>query len=165
LVYGKEFQTGYGILLLLIGARTLYAYEGQFVTALNAINRPDLAARVDGSFLVLNLVLNLVLVSNFGWYGAGVATLVSAAAAFLLGYRAVNDVFGFTFPLRDIIHQITASLVMGLVALCGMVFTQPSIASTLAIVFLSAMTYGVSLFTVSETFRATVKANVPTSFS
>jgi O-antigen/teichoic acid export membrane protein len=161
-VYGSSFVKGYHILLVLIAARTVYAYEAQFVSALNAINRPDLGFKIEGVFLVVNLVLNLILVSEFGWYGAAVATFVSALVALVIGYVAVSRVIDFTLPLAEIARQTGASLIMGGLVLLGESVLSGGMFVTFGLVLLGAATYFVVLLALSPKLRSTVRANVPT---
>jgi O-antigen/teichoic acid export membrane protein len=161
-VYGSDFVKGYQILLVLIAARTVYAYEAQFVSALNAINRPDLGFKIEGVFLVVNLVLNLVLVYEFGWYGAAVATFVSALVALVIGYAVVTRVIDFTLPLAEIARQASAALVMGVVVLIGETVLPGGMLVTVLLVLLGGGTYVVVLLALSPKLRSTVRANVPT---
>lgn len=118
-IYGSAFGEGYGILLILIAAYVADVYASQFVTALNAINRPDVTYRINLLFVASNLVLNVGLIYAIGWYGAAIATCVSALIRVLLAYRSFADLLGHPdVPLTDIGWQLVAAGVM-LVAVFG----------------------------------------------
>lgn len=63
-----------------------------FGRSLQAVNRPDLAARATIVGVALNLVLNVVLVWEFGITGAAVATMVaSLVSGLLLHYLSIKN--------------------------------------------------------------------------
>lgn len=70
-IYGDEFTQGVAVLALLVVAVLIQAYQNQVLTTLNAVDRPDLAFRVNALFLGGNLVFNVILVSLYGWVGGG----------------------------------------------------------------------------------------------
>ena len=112
-IYSPEFTQGTIVLLLLIGARTFDAYGAQLVSAINAIDRPEIAFRINGLFVVLNITLNVVLIATFGWYGAAVATLLSGVISLLLSYWAITRLIGPPeIPYGEISRQVIASVVM-----------------------------------------------------
>lgn len=114
-VYGSEFTEG-AVIAVLIGVFALLSsYQGQFQTALNALDRPDLSFRVNALFVVVNVTGNVILVATVGWVGAAVATTVSMGVALVYGYVLTNRHVDVKLPVRDVGHQITAAVVMGVV--------------------------------------------------
>lgn len=161
LVYGAEFTQGKVVLVILIVAQLANSYQQQFITALNAIDRPDLAFRIDGVFIVTNLLLNVVLVYLYGWHGAAVATTVSAVIALYLGYRSLSGLVDLEIPLGEIGRQIFAALVMASMIGGGMLFLPGGLPTSLGLVFSGAFVYCLALFIVSPLFRSTIYDNVP----
>ena len=112
-IYSPEFTEGAIILLILIAARTFDAYGTQLVSAINALDRPEVAFRINGFFVVVNMTLNVALIATFGWYGAAVATLLSGFLTLLLSYLALARLIGAPeIPLGEILRQIVAGGVM-----------------------------------------------------
>jgi len=112
-IYRPEFTRGATILLVLITARTLAAYGTQFLNAVNAIDRPDVAFRINAAFVASNIVLNVALISQFGWYGAAVATALSAALVLALSYAALSSLIGRPdIPVSEIANEVGASAAM-----------------------------------------------------
>lgn len=161
LLYGQSFARGHLVLIVLTLSRTVYAYEYQIVNTLNALDRPDRAFRVDGAFIVVNVGLNLLLVWQFGWLGAAVATAVSAALALVLGYRAVQDVVGVQLPLAEIGRQAVAAVAMGLVVGGGRYLLPPTLPTGIVLVAVGGVVYFVALAKLSVRFRRVVVDNVP----
>lgn len=112
-IYSPEFTQGAIVLLLLIAARAFDAYGAQLVSAINALDHPEIAFRINGLFVVINMTLNVALVVVFGWYGAAVATLLSGIVTLLLSYHAISQLIGApTIPFGEILRQVVASILM-----------------------------------------------------
>ena len=156
-IYSPEFGQGVYVLLLLIGARTLDAFGTQFLSAVEANDRPDIAFRVNSVFVVSNISLNVVLVSMFGWYGAAIATLVSGAVTLVLSYAAVSSLIGSVdVPYAEMGKQVVAGGAMFfLVDPAGRLLPQNPYATVL-VVLLGAVTYVCVLVAISERIRGKV---------
>lgn len=162
-IYGPAFVKGHLILVLLVGARTVYAYEDQLVNVLNAVDRPDAAFRIDLLFTVTNVVLNLVLVWTFGWIGAAVGTLVSASAALCAGYWSVAAVLPVTVPTRELGRQLMAALGMGLIVAGGRYLLPETVTVGIILAGIGASMYFLFLIRLSSRFREVVRRNLPSS--
>ena len=153
-IYSPEFTQGVQVLALLVVARLLAAYGEQFLNAVNAVDRPDIAFRINLIFVAANLVLNLALVSTFGWVGAAVATLLSAGIAAAFSYRGLVAVIGAPrLPVREVGRQILASAVMAGVVLLLQRLVPRSQYITIGLVFVGAAVYVVCLLGVSSRVR------------
>jgi len=135
------------------------------LSGLNAVDRPDLSFRSNGTLIVTNLVLNVVLVSAFGWVGAAVATACSAGIALLVTYRYIRGVVNFSIPLTEIGKQIAAAAVMALIVFVGRLqlfpyFVDYEFAVAIGLVFLGAAVYFVVLFGLSVRFREAIRRNI-----
>lgn len=166
-IYGQEFRQAQLVLVILVLARLVYAYEAQFVSALNAIDRPDVAFRVNAVFVAFILGLNLVFVWQFGWVGAAVATTLASAVGLMVGYRALSGLVGFEVPYHEIGKQALAAVVMaGVVYLAEIVLVQTAVGGivvTLTLVGLGAVVYFIVLVSLSTEFRKTLRDNLATS--
>ncbi|EMA55911.1 lipopolysaccharide biosynthesis protein [Halococcus salifodinae] len=160
-IYNPAFARGHWVLVVLVIARLVYGYSNQFTNALNAIDRPDAAFRVNGVFIGANLVLNVVFVWRYGWGGAAVATAISAVVSLLVGYRALTAVIDVPVPVRELLKQWLSAAVMGIVVLGGRMAFGASIPVALALAGVGAVTYFTALSVVSERFRTTVRDNLP----
>jgi O-antigen/teichoic acid export membrane protein len=161
-IYRPEFTKGATILLVLIVARTLAAFGSQFLSAINAIDRPDVAFRINLVFVVSNVVLNVVLISQFGWYGAAFATALSATITLALGYLALASLIGRpAIPYREITREFGASLVMvgAVYALAGAV--PGSHYATVALVLFGGAVYSAVLVALSTRVRQKAVALLP----
>lgn len=160
-VYGSGFDTGYYILLILTFARLLYGYQGQFLTMLDAINRPDLTFRINVAFVAVNLVLNILLTWRYGWYGAAAATTTSAALGLTLGYYYTSRVMDVVVPLAEIGKQWIAAGVMVVIVYPLRTVVGESLPVVTVLVGIGAGVYFFTLLMLSEEFRTTVQNNLP----
>jgi O-antigen/teichoic acid export membrane protein len=163
-IYGGEFTQGYYILLILVVARTIGVYEGVFNQTLNAINRPDLAFRMNFAFVVLNVLLNFLLIYQFGWRGAAVATGLSSGVSMYLGYYYFSrtklgtpDIPWYTIGKQVFSGAAMAVLVIGV----KNIIPWEGIFVTVALVLFGAAFYMVVLGTVSERIREKMLSMVP----
>lgn len=160
-VYGSGFETGYYILLILTFARLLYGYQGQFLTTLDAVDRPDLTFRINAVFVAVNLVLNILLTWQYGWYGAAAATTLSAALGMVLGYYYTSRVMDVVVPLAEIGKQWIAAAAMVIVVYPLRTVVGESLPIVTVLVGIGAGVYFCVLLVLSEEFRGTVGDNLP----
>ncbi|SER82410.1 oligosaccharide flippase family protein [Natrinema salaciae] len=163
-IYGAEFSVGHTVLVILVASRLAYAYGEQFLNALNGLDRPDLAFRINGIFFVTNISLNFALVSEYGWIGAAVATAVSALVTVVVGYRVLTRFISVSFPAREVAIQVLAAAPMAVVVGIGRLFLDPSEMAAVVLVALGATTYFAALFLLSGRFRTTVVRNLPMGY-
>ena len=166
-IYGPEFVDGTAVFGILLCAFIFHGYQKQLITALNGLNRPNLAFRVNAVFIVLNLVLNVVFVTTFGWVGAAVATLVSAVVGLTTAYITVQATIDLTAPTDEILRQIVAAVLMG-----GCIYgalrieetyliVQNNVIIVATLVTLGAAVYFLILLLLSTRFRRTIRRNTP----
>jgi len=153
-IYSPSFSQGALILVVLIVAQTVSAFGSQFLNAVNAIDRPDVAFRINAAFVGANLLLNAVLIWQFGWYGAAVATTLSAGLSLGLGYVALTRLIGPPdIPVREIGRQILASTVMAAVVYGLTRITPPDNYVTIGLVGVGAVVYTSVLIAISPRVR------------
>jgi len=166
-LYGEAFVDGAAVLGFLILAVLLFSYQKQLMGALNGLDRPDLAFRVNAVFVALNAGLNLVLISQYGIEGAAVASVLSTAVSLGLAYYMLSQLISFDMPLAELTRQWTAALTMGAAVLAAReVVETASLVNNNAVIVvllvgLGAAVYFLTLLAISTEFRATVDRNLP----
>ncbi len=114
-IYSEAFVAGTAVLWILIAALLIYTYNNQLLNVLNAIDRPDLAFRSNTIFIITNVLLNFVLIWQFGWIGAAISTAFSAAIGLVFSYHYAHKQVPFTIPAAEIARQWIAAIVMAIV--------------------------------------------------
>jgi len=160
--YSGEYVRGYVVLVILVGAYTADVYANQLLNTVNAVDRPDASMRVNAVFILVNVVLNVVLVWQFSWVGAAVATAVSASVRTAGGGIVVHSILEeVPLPIRPIGSQVVASIAMG----GAIVLLAPSVPAgrlwTISLVGAGATIYFTVLIALSGRFRTKVQSLVP----
>ena len=167
-IYGTEFTVGGTVLTVLVAAVLIRSYQKQLSTTLSGIDRPDLTFRINAVAILSNLILNVMLISLYGWIGAAVATALATGIGTVLAYRYINQLIDFDLPYVAFGKQIIAACACGIVAYAGLWFEetyhvlQHNFGLVLVLVGLGAGTYFAILFAIWPHFRTTVRSNLPT---
>jgi O-antigen/teichoic acid export membrane protein len=167
LIYGSDFTQAELVFSILISATLLQSYQKQLTTTLNALDRPEIAFRVNLVFVAANVVLNIAFITTYGWVGAAVATGASVGVSLVVAHRYVASLLRFSIPTREIASQWGAAGIMGavLVVLLWVESVYLAVESNLAVVLtlvaIGAVLYFTILMLVSTRFRTTVRDNVP----
>ncbi|WP_235271312.1 polysaccharide biosynthesis C-terminal domain-containing protein [Halorubrum saccharovorum] len=162
-IYGSGFETGYYILLILTFARLIYGYSRQFLSTIDALDRPKLTFYVNTVFVATNLCLNIILTWKYGWHGAAVATTVSSTVSLFGGYYFANQIVDITLPVSEIGKQCLAAGIMAVSVLGGRIVFGDSIPVVVLLVGIGAAVYFIVLLAISQEFRQTVEDNLPVS--
>ena len=166
-IYGGEFTRGVAVLSLLVLAMLIYDYQNQFLNGLNAVDRPDIAFRVNAMFIVVNLVLNVALVYAFGWIGAAVATVIAASLGLVVSFGYLRTIAEFDIPIAEIGRQLTAAVAMALVVGATRLGIESAVSNihntmfVVSLVVLGAGMYFAVLLAISSQFRTTIRDNSP----
>jgi len=146
LVFGSEYAAGGLVLIILMGEKLLQAVHVILGRSLQAINKPGLAARAGVIAMILNGILNIVLVWQYGIVGAAVATAVSFIINSLLHVRYLSQFVSIYFPYRHIAGSIVASIGMTVVILVVQsIIVVNSLPRLLIVVALGTAVYGMSV--------------------
>lgn len=165
-LYGDDFVMGAEVLVLLILSVLIYGYQKQLTGVLQGINRPDVDFKVNGTFILSNIILNVVLIPLLGWRGAAIATVLASSISLIHAYYVVNKILNVTVPFEEIGKQVGSSLVMTTI-----VFTFEIVESNqtiignnalvvLILVFIGAIVYVTVLLLVSRDTRRTIFENL-----
>lgn len=153
-IYRPEFAKGATVLIVLIAARTANTFGSQFVNTINAINKPEVAFRVNMTFILTNIVLNVILVFKYGWYGAALATLISSIVFLAMAYRFLGkEIGGIELPVREISMQILASSIMFTIVAQVTKLLPTSHVYTLVVIFFGSVIYVAVLIMLSKRIR------------
>lgn len=121
LVLTGVFEPAVPTVRVLAGFALVYALFYPYATLLNALDRPDLTARIAIVATVINAVLNLLLVPAPGTFGlplpglaevgSAIATVIAMTVQFLLVRREVHKLEG-KVPEHHILKHLAAGVVM-----------------------------------------------------
>jgi O-antigen/teichoic acid export membrane protein len=166
-IYGAEFRKGHTVLVILVAATLSHGYQKQFVSTLDALNRPELSFKINAFFVATNISLNFLFVYLYGWIGAAIATLLSVFVSTILAYRITTGLLDFSVPSSEIMKQGFAAVVMGGLVQMGLrVLRSVGIdvyrfVPVLFLIIFGVIIYFSCLFVISLRFRTTVSNNIP----
>jgi O-antigen/teichoic acid export membrane protein len=166
-IYGSEFVNGTEVLWLLLLSILFFSYMRQFLNVLNAVDRPDLAFRLNLIFIVANVVLNFILIIYIGWVGAAIASALSTGLGLSFSALVISKVLEIEFPFAEIGKQVVAALLMGGLVWGirrGIEYTkafQHNLGIILLLIAIGTTTYVTILLIISRRFWTTVSRNIP----
>jgi O-antigen/teichoic acid export membrane protein len=153
-LYGPEFVVAADLLVIVALLSLVKSYEQQVLTALNSLDRPDLAFRVNVAFVVTNVVLNLLLIPPFELIGAAVATTIAVAVSLGYAWYHLDALVGVQFPYGELGRQAGSAAVMGgVVALLRTLVDTTDPVPLVAVVGIGAAVYFGVLLAISRMFR------------
>lgn len=112
IVFGSEYTIAAGALILLMVDKVFQAVQVIIGRTLQAIDRPDQAARASLAAIVSNVGLNIIFVWKFGLVGAAVATVTSSLLNDLLHMYYLNENITIHIEWSDILWCFLSSIVM-----------------------------------------------------
>ena len=115
LIFGSDFAPSIIALQILIWASVLSFINCTPATLLNSINKQRTLMHITGLGAIFNIIMNLILIPNFSYVGAAIATL---AAEFVVGVLMFSFIFKHThkFQLyKTTVRVIIAGMGMGVV--------------------------------------------------
>jgi O-antigen/teichoic acid export membrane protein len=150
ILFGPDFTVAWLALIVLMGHKILMSIHSIINPCLNAINRPDLPAYSATVTVIANLVLNVMLIREFGIVGAAGATAISFSINTAIQTYYLSRFLKIKFPFRGMGWSAVASGVMGVstykIHSMLEINTFPKL---LGLVILAAIIYGVVLLTYS----------------
>ncbi|MFC4549726.1 MULTISPECIES: polysaccharide biosynthesis C-terminal domain-containing protein [Halorussus] len=142
IVFGEAYTVASVALVILMGEKVIQTVHLVFGRALRAIDHADLSARATTVAIVVNVVLNVVLIAEFGLVGAAIATSVSFGLNTVLHAIYLNRFVTIELPLREAACGTVAALGMaGLLLGVKQTVTIRTVPVLLAVVGLGAVTY------------------------
>lgn len=143
LVFGAEFGIAGVAFVVLMGFTLVRGFGVVFGRALGAIDQMRLAAVSGVVATASNVVLNAVLVFQFGLVGAAVATLISGVVGTSLDLHFLSRHVSVEFPVAELKYCVVAAGVMGVVVfLARSSVGVDSLPRLLAVIALGGATYG-----------------------
>ncbi|SEH45500.1 Membrane protein involved in the export of O-antigen and teichoic acid [Halopenitus malekzadehii] len=115
LTFGTEYTAASLVLIILTGEKVIQSIHVILGRSLQAIDRPDLAAKAGVISISLNLVLNVVLVLSYGIVGAAVATAFSFIINSILHAYYLSKFVSIRIPYIRIGGCVAASFGMAIV--------------------------------------------------
>lgn len=116
-VLGKDFIQSIPVLQVFSIVWTIMFFNELFTKFLNASNRQVLAAKAMAICLVVNVILDVVLIYLFGYFGAVIATLFAETSLSIAAYFFISKTMGSISWKKVLPKPLLAALPMAVVAI------------------------------------------------
>ena len=162
LVFGPAYTTAWLVLIVLTGMKLFGAAQAVISPCLLGIDRPGLNARATLVAIVLNGVLNVAFVWQFGIFGAAVATGLASAVNLALTSMYLSRFLTIRFPYREVGWCVVASVIMATaINSLDAFFPVDTIPRLLFAIVFGALVYG-AVVLLSKQLREQIVSNVRT---
>lgn len=142
LVFGSSYSSGWVILIILMVDKIAQGIQLVLGKALQAIDKPDQAAIASVSSIVVNILLNLLLISRWGIVGAAVGTVIASFTNDILHYRYLLKHVSVKFPFKHLGWCFFSSIMMSAVLYYITInFEISNIPTLIAVIFIGACVY------------------------
>lgn len=142
LIFGHEYTIASTVLVILIMDKLLQSIYGIFGTTLQAINRPDLSAKATVISIIANLLLNIVLIYQFGIVGAAFATLISATINGILKYWYLSEYMSISLDGSHILWGVFSSIVMVVILrFLDIILNIDSVSNLMGVIIVGGLMY------------------------
>jgi len=146
IIFGIDIAWAWLVLVILMGEKILQAIHVVIGRSLQALDRPDLAAVATLATIVVNLVLNVVLVWQFGLVGAAVATTVSFLVNTGLHWHYLRQFVTIDVPVSRLGWVVASAAGMWvMLELLGRVVPVTSLVVLVATIGAGSVIYGILL--------------------
>jgi len=112
-VYPEEFINSAIALRILIWSGVASFLNGLYYMILGAINKQKITSVIMGCGAIVNVFLNLLLIPNWSYIGAGLATVVTQGVCLILGYYFTSK-YLYKLQIYKNLKPTMASLIMGI---------------------------------------------------
>lgn len=141
-IFGSEFAVASTALMILMIYRISEAINQTLGRTLQAIDYPGLAAYAMIVGVVLNILLNVLLVREFGIIGAAIGTALAYTVMTIIRVMLLNRIITIRVPIKDILWCIFSSQIMVLgIYIFNNTYKIDSVSTLLFVVLFSTMMY------------------------
>ena len=115
LIYGVEYNSSIIVIKILSLYVLIIFMAAVSGTVLSSINRQGSRVFSQGTIVIINIILNLILIPQLGFIGAGIATVISSVFILILySYFIIKYNLNFGF-IKSSIKPLIGSIIMALI--------------------------------------------------
>lgn len=119
IVFGEAYTAGVMILQILLFATLLRSLHVLFSRMLQAIGHPEIPAKVGLLAAGVNVLLNLVFITEIGIKGAALATTLSICLSFAINMWYLRKYIEIEIPANEIIWALASGITMAIIVSIG----------------------------------------------
>lgn len=146
LFFGAEYRDAKFVLVILLGEKFFFSIFLILQHSLRALGYPKTSAKATISSMVINIVLNVALIAEFGIFGAALATTLSVVINTVFHGIFMSSIVRFQFPHDSIAWAFLSSMVMvGVLSLIHTFVNQQEPIMVLILIGLGGVVYIITL--------------------
>ncbi len=114
-IYGVEYTKAVIALQILVWSAVIIFMSGSFARLLEASDKQIVITKITAICAMVNIILNLIIIPNYGYIGASVVTVVTELLAFILGLKIVSALnYGMPISPKLLMKIVLASILMSI---------------------------------------------------
>jgi O-antigen/teichoic acid export membrane protein len=157
-LYGASFVSGAPVLVILLFVQMANIFMFLLTMCLNAMDMPKTSFYITAGSALLNILLNILLIPQYGITGAAVASLVTISLNATLAYTMLKSSLHIRIDKKVVLHLLVSVLIMSLALLaCVYIFPIRDFVGLMLILGFSAIVYFVSVLGIDRTIRNDLK--------
>ena len=110
LFYGSDYVVGNMALKILAIAIMFHSFHGINGGIFSGIGKPSINTKIVGTGAILNILLNLILIPEFGYVGAAIATMVAYISMMFFGLYTLKKINLIKIPYSRWIKTLFVSI-------------------------------------------------------
>ena len=114
-MYSSAYYAVYPLLIILVASAPFSAAGVIFAHVILAVNRSDIQAKYVTLQAAVTIVLDFVLIPQFGATGAALANSAIRIASFFVWLWIVQKKLGFSFPAREVYMSILPNIPLAVI--------------------------------------------------
>jgi len=156
--YGASATAGAAALAILLPVQVVHVFMYLQTMCLNALDRPRDSFRVTAIAVTANVVLNILLIPEYGIVGASAATLATMVLNAALAHRALSRCIRVRIELRAVGHIVLAAFIMAAVVMaCSFAIPLSNVFLVLGTVGLGGLVYILILLKIDQDIHDELK--------
>jgi len=157
-LYGASFVPGATVFIILLFMQIANIFMFLQTSCLNAMDRPRISFYVTATSAILNIVLNILLIPDFGIAGAGLASLVTMSVNAVLAYLALKSSLHIRIDAGSVMNMIISAIIMSAFVIGYMyVISIRDFISLGLSIGIGAIIYFLVLLLIDKTIRSELK--------
>ncbi len=145
-ILGNSYSGGYTILPWICFGSLMLGFCVYINKGLELNKKTRILSFIVAVAAISNILLNIVLIPQYGFYGAGVATGVAYLIYFIVSIIVSRKYLKCIIPIKSVLNSLLSSLIMGLSLLLLKGYFNTSIFSLFLVTSLGAIIYIISIF-------------------
>jgi len=117
IIYGSNYTASIGALQILICVIPVIFITYLFGNLLGAINKQRLVAIITGASAIFNVILNILLIPKFSFFGASLATVLTEICVFIIMFSYISKFFHKISITNNVLKPLIGASILAILIL------------------------------------------------